>query len=113
MLTRTPPTIDEVAVILPAIVRALGIIVDHLEPMVELACQSTNLPEETADAMSDIGHILTNQSRIIMHEAAERRRRGPGRVPLRRRNEGGADDRLSQATPELTAEPEPPPASLA
>ncbi|BCM87916.1 hypothetical protein [Methylobacterium indicum] len=94
MPTRTPPTIDEVAVILPAIVRALTILVDNLEPLVELACQSTNLPEEAADALSDLGHTLTEHSRTIMREATERRRTGPGRVVLLKPPvEPGAGDR--------------------
>ncbi len=91
METRTPPTIDDLAVVLPALVRALGIIVEQMEPLVHLSCHATNLPEESADAMSDIGNALVEQSRLIMREANERRTTGPGRSSLRYRDEEGAD----------------------
>ncbi|MGF3025530.1 hypothetical protein ACQVP2_22230 [Methylobacterium aquaticum] len=102
MNAKPPPTIDDIAVILPPIVRALGLIVEQMEPLVDLACRATNLPEETADAMNDVGYALIQQSRALMHEAAQRRRSGPGRTVLRlRSDEAGA----------VIAETGPPPAS--
>ncbi len=82
MTQRPLPSIDEVAATLPGLVRALGLIVEQMEPLVELSRRATNLPEETADRMSDIGQTLTDHARILMREAAERRRAGPGRRAL-------------------------------
>lgn len=83
MNQRPLPSIDDVAAMLPGLVRALGLIVEQMEPLVELSRRATNLPEETADRMSDIGHALTEQAHLLMREAADRRLSGPGRLALR------------------------------
>ncbi|MCF4126501.1 hypothetical protein [Methylobacterium sp. SyP6R] len=83
MTQRPLPSVDDVAAMLPGLVRALGLIVDQTEPLVELSRRATNLPEETADRMSDIGHALTEQAHLLMREAAERRQSGPGRIALK------------------------------
>ncbi len=106
MTPKPPPTIDEVAAILPSLVRALGLIVEQMEPLIDLACQATNLSEETADAMNDVGYALTEHSRTLMREANTRRRDGSGRAMLRRHDEaGGVDQPNGPGLPnELTAE---------
>ncbi|MFH6783626.1 MULTISPECIES: hypothetical protein [Methylobacterium] len=113
MPPKPPPTIDEVAAILPSLVQALGIIVEQMEPLMELACQATNLSEQTADAMNDVGYALIEHSRSLMHEGLERRRNGPGRTILRHRDEAGVVNHPSGPglTNEITAETELPPAS--
>jgi hypothetical protein len=82
MNQHNPPTIDDVAVILPGLVRALGLIIEQIEPLVDLSCRATNLPEETADRLSDIGQALTDHAHTLMREAARRRQVGPGRIAL-------------------------------
>ncbi|AWN55081.1 hypothetical protein [Methylobacterium sp. 17Sr1-1] len=77
-----PPTIDDIAVILPGLVRALGLIIEQMEPLLDLSCRATNLPEETADRMADIGQALTEHAHTLMREAARRRQAGPGRIAL-------------------------------
>lgn len=115
MTPKLPPTIDEVAAILPSLVRALGLIVEQMEPLMDLACQATNLSEETADTMNDVGYALIEHSRSLMHEALERRRKGPGRTILRHRDKASAIDQPNGPgmTDELTAETGPRPASPA
>ncbi|MCF4130190.1 hypothetical protein [Methylobacterium sp. SyP6R] len=111
MPPKPPPTIDEVAAILPSLVRALGLIVEQMEPLMDLACQATNLSEETADAMNDVGYALTEHSRTLMREANTRRRNGLGRSILRHRDETGAVDQpsVSVLPNELTGETGLPP----
>lgn len=113
MNIKPPPTIDEVAAILPSLVQALGLIVEQMEPLMDLACQATNLSDDTADAMNDVGYALTEHSRTLMREANKRRRDGPGRTLLRHRDEAGAVDQPSDSVlpNELTAETGLPPAS--
>ncbi|WP_053220865.1 hypothetical protein [Methylobacterium indicum] len=107
-----PPTIDEVAAILPSLVRGLGLIVEQMEPLIDLACQATNLSEETADKMNDVGYALIEHSRSLMHEALERQRSEPGRRILRHRDEAATVDQPNGPgmTDELSTETGPLPA---
>ncbi|AWB20800.1 hypothetical protein DA075_07635 [Methylobacterium currus] len=82
MTHRTPPTIDEMADILPPLVRALTEIVGLMEGLVDVACHATNVQETTADTLADLGETLTEYAHILMQEATERRRTGRGNVPL-------------------------------
>ncbi|MGX7705777.1 hypothetical protein [Methylobacterium sp. Gmos1] len=82
MNQHTPPTIDDVVVILPGLVRALGLIIEQMEPLVDLSRHATNLPEETADRLADLGQTLTEHAHTLMREAARRRQVGPGRAAL-------------------------------
>jgi len=82
MSRRPPPTIDEMADILPPLVRALGEIVDMMEGLVDVACHATNVQESTADTLADLGHTLTEYAHAMMQEATARRRTGRGSVPL-------------------------------
>lgn len=82
MTHRTPPTIDELADILPPLVRALTEIVGLMEGLVDVACHATNVQETTADTLADLGETLTEYAHILMQEATERRRTGRGNVPL-------------------------------
>ncbi|SFU43186.1 hypothetical protein SAMN02799631_00668 [Methylobacterium sp. 174MFSha1.1] len=82
MTSRTPPTIDEMADILPPLVRALSEIVGMMEGLVDVACHATNVQESTADSLADLGDTLTEYAHTLMREATERRRTGRGNVPL-------------------------------
>ncbi|WP_053080450.1 hypothetical protein [Methylobacterium variabile] len=90
MSSRTPPTVDEMADLLPPLVRALGEVAELMEGLVDVACQATNLSEATADALSDIGHTMSEYSHMLMREATERRRTGRGNVPLARKPDAPA-----------------------
>ncbi|MBE7247207.1 MAG: hypothetical protein INR63_19875 [Actinomycetospora chiangmaiensis] len=96
MSRRPPPTIDEMADILPPLVRALGEIVDMMEGLVDVACHATNVQESTADTLADLGHTLTEYAHALMQEAAERRRHGRGSVSLPSAGGAGA---LGEALP--------------
>jgi hypothetical protein len=82
MTSRTPPTIDEMADILPPLVRALSDIVGLMEGLVDVACHATNIQESTADTLADLGDTLTEYAHTLMQEATERRRTGRGNAPL-------------------------------
>ena len=82
MTSRTPPTIDEMADILPPLVRALSEIVEMMEGLVDVACHATNVQETTADTLADLGHTLTGYADALMQEATDRRRTGRGNAPL-------------------------------
>lgn len=82
MTSRTPPTIDEMADILPPLVRALSDIVGMMEGLVDVACHATNIQESTADTLADLGDTLTEYAHALMREATERRRTGRGNTPL-------------------------------
>ncbi|AWN54646.1 hypothetical protein [Methylobacterium sp. 17Sr1-1] len=101
MTSRTPPTIDEMADILPPLVRALSEIVGMMEGLVDVACHATNVQESTADALADLGDTLTEYAHTLMREATERRRTGRGNVPLdgplAPRTTPAADDALPAA----------------
>ncbi|KMO44268.1 hypothetical protein VQ03_04080 [Methylobacterium tarhaniae] len=97
MSRRPPPTIDEMADILPPLVRALGEIVEMMEGLVDVACHATNVQETTADTLADLGHTLTEYAHTLMQEATERRRTGRGSVPLTSRVAAGDGEALPVA----------------
>ncbi|ACA20402.1 hypothetical protein M446_6126 [Methylobacterium sp. 4-46] len=76
------PTIDDVADLLPPLVSAIGQLVDQLDLLVSITCGASNIPEESANLMSDIGHTMTTHAHTLMRASIERRRNGPGRVAL-------------------------------
>jgi hypothetical protein len=80
MADHIAPTVDDVADLLPPLVRAVREIADMLELLTDISCLATNLPAETADTMADIGESITRQARSIMREV--RRRRAVAAEPL-------------------------------
>ncbi|OAS22269.1 hypothetical protein [Methylobacterium platani] len=101
MSRRPPPTIDEMADLLPPLVRALGEVVERMEGLVDVACHATNLQESTADSLADLGHTLTDYAHALMQEATDRRRHGRGSVtlPSRAGGDGPLDGPLGEALP--------------
>jgi hypothetical protein len=77
-----PPTFDDVAGVLPPIVRGLEQIAQSLDVLVEITLRATNLPEESADALADLGDSLIKHGHRIMGEAVARRRSGRGAAPI-------------------------------
>lgn len=77
-----PPSIDTVADVLPSIVRGMAEISRSLDVLVEITLQATNLPEETAEALIDLGDSLSKQGDRLMAAAIERRSSGPGSILL-------------------------------
>jgi hypothetical protein len=70
--------IDDISDALTPVAKAIGILVEQLEILVEANCQATNISEEAAEILADAGNSALRHSRALMHELAERRRGGRG-----------------------------------
>lgn len=74
----TPLSIDDMSDILLPVTKAIATLVEQLESLVTANCRSSNISEESAELLAEVGNTALRHSRTLVREVNKRRSEGKG-----------------------------------